>query len=329
MSKVLIRYWAYDRCLANPVKKYTWKEMLDAANRDLEEQDYQPISKTQFFEDMKALQRPPHLAPIETYKEGGKSYYRYSDPGYRFRDQALNELEAEQIRSALMVLGRFKGMPQFEWVQEIIPKIEKNFKLDSQAEVIGFDQNIDLKGLEHFGTLFNAIINKQVLSIDYQSFKNEQSNKITIHPYYLKQYNNRWFLFGYNPAFDSFNNPALDRIISISHLNDQPFIENTSFNFDDYFEEIIGVTKYEGKESTTIKLWFEAEQARYIETKPLHGTQKLKWQGDGSAIVTIEVIPNFELEQLILRSGEKCKVLEPIELVSKIAKRLKLAGDNY
>jgi predicted DNA-binding transcriptional regulator YafY len=112
-------------------------------------------------------------------------------------------------------------------------------------------------------------------------------------------------------------------------LDKEAYIENTFSDFNEYFEDMIGVTKYEDRESRLIKLWFESEQAHYIDTKPLHGTQKLTWQSNGSAIVTIEVIPNMELEHLILRFGEKCKVLEPIELVSKISERLKLASDSY
>lgn len=330
MSKVLIRFWAYDRCLTNPVKKYTWDELVEKANYDLEEQGYKPIGKTQFFEDVKTLQRPPILAPISTRKEGRKSYYFYTDPNYKFRDQKLNVLEADQIKSALMVMSRFKGLPQFEWVHEIIPKIETQFRLENkQSDVIGFDQNIDLKGLDHFDELFNSIVNKQPLSIRYKSFKSKESSQILIHPYFLKQYNNRWFLFGFNPKYSDLNNLALDRIEEITTLDKEAYIENTFSDFNEYFEDMIGVTKYEDRESQLIKLWFESEQAHYIDTKPLHGTQKLTWQSDGSAIVTIEVIPYMELEHLLLRFGEKCKVLEPIELVSKISERLKLASDSY
>ena len=92
---------------------------------------------------------------------------------------------------------------------------------------------------------------------------------------------------------------------------------------------MIGVTKYDDHTSLIIKLWFESEQAHYVDTKPLHGTQKLTWQEDGSAIVTIDVIPNIELEHLILRFGEKCKVLEPNDLVAKISERVRQAANNY
>lgn len=329
MAKALIRYWAYDKCLQNAGIKYTWQDLQNAANQALELQDYEPIGKTQFFQDIKSLKAPPWLAPIETYKIGGQSYYRYSDPTYSIRKQELSEVEAEQVRSALMVLSRFKGMPQFEWIQELIPKIEQSFKLTERPDqIIGFEQNVDLKGLNYFGELFNAILFKRVLKIKYKSFTSDQIIEHIIHPYYLKQYNSRWFLFGKNPMYDGITNLALDRIENEIVNISQPFINNTEYNFDEYFEDIIGVTKPIGKKAEKVKLWFSKTQAPYIHTKPLHGTQKEKWDDNGLTI-TIEVIPNYELEQLILRYGENCVVLEPEELKEKILSRIGKSLSTY
>ncbi len=329
MSKALIRYWAYDKCLKNRGVKYTWVDLQRIANADLDDRGYVPIGKTQFFKDIKALKAPPWNAPIETYKIAGQSYYRYSDENYSIRKQELSEVEAQQLKSALMVLGRFKGMPQFDWVHEIIPKIEQSFNIGGgNRAIIGFDQNIDLKGIEYLGELFNAILFKKVLKVKYKSFTHDQIESHTISPYYLKQYNNRWFLFGRNPKYDGLTNLALDRI---EEVIEQPltYIENTTYDFDEYFEDIIGVTKPVGKKLETVTLWFSFKQAPYILTKPLHGTQRKKSYDESGLIVTIEVIPNIELEQLILRFGENCKVIEPVDLKLKIQQRLNEAIRKY
>lgn len=329
MSKPLIRYWAYDKCLQNAGIKYTWVDLQKVANEDLDDQGYEPIGKTQFFKDIKALKAPPWNAPIETYKVGVQSYYRYGDPNYSIRKKELTEIEAQQLKSALMVLTRFKGMPQFDWVHEIIPKIEQSFKLgDRKEEIIGFDENIDLKGIGFLGEIFNAILFKRVLKVKYKSFTNDEIETQSIHPYFLKQYNNRWFLFGKNPKYKGITNLALDRIEEISG-HSQKYVENTEYNFTEYFEDIIGVTKPYGKKVETVRLWFSKKQAPYILTKPLHGTQKKKTFDDTGLVVTIDVIPNVELEHLILRHGENCKVIEPNELRLKILQRLKEAMENY
>lgn len=320
-----IRFLAYDKCLRNPGRRYTWMDLRDAANRSLEAQSANSIGKTQFFKDMKVLKGPPWFAPIVSEK----SYYRYTDSNYSIINQPLSEIEAEQIKSALVVLSRFKGLPQFEWVHEIIPKIEKNFGLDHRKrEIISFDQNIDLKGLEYLGELFNAILYKIALKVQYQSFKSDQPDYQTIHPYYLKQFNNRWFLLGFNSELKSLRNLALDRIMSIEE-SEELYQENTQYDFAEYFEDMIGVTKPQDAEIQVVKLWFSPGQAPYIDTKPLHGSQKMKLWDENGMIITIEVVPNFELEQLILHFGENCKVLEPVELKDKISSRLQRAGNHY
>src|SRR5690606_4327222 len=166
------------------------------------------------------------------------------------------ETEACQLRSALTVLSRFEGLPQFEWVQELIPKIEQSFKLKENGQgAIGFEQNVDLKGMNYFGELFNAIIFRKVLKIKYKPFTSDRGLDHVIHPYYLKQYNNRWFLFGKNPQYEEITNLPLDRIEGEIEYLSRPFMANTDYNFNEYFEDIIGVTKPPGKMPAIVKLW--------------------------------------------------------------------------
>ncbi len=214
-------------------------------------------------------------------------------------------------------------MPQFDWVNEIIPKIEQQFGLNNEStSIIGFDENVDLKGMEFFGELFNAILYKKPLVITYKSFKSDDSKVFDISPYFLKQHNNRWFLFGQVQRFESLTVLSLDRIERIKESK-ADYTQNTEYDFDEYFEEIIGVTRPEGEQCEKITLWFSPSQSPYIQTKPLHGTQKQKWFEDGSSEVTIEVIPNFELQQVILSYGEHCRVMGPESLVEILSDRVR------
>lgn len=54
-------------------------------------------------------------------------------------------------------------------------------------------------------------------------------------------------------------------------------IENTEYDFnDDYFSDIVGVTKHLESEPQKIRLWVSQSLYPYVHTKPLHDTQKLK-----------------------------------------------------
>src|SRR5690606_38229782 len=90
---------------------------------------------------------------------------------------------------------------------------------------------------------------------------------------YLKQYNNRWFAFGLNADNQIATwNLALDRIEAIEETNLK--YRQSETDWEDYFFDIVGVTRSEGAEIQEIKLNFSADVAPYVLTKPLHPSQK-------------------------------------------------------
>lgn len=327
-KKALTRYLTYDKCLRNTGAKYTWQRLIDEANKALKEEGLEGIGKTQFYADMQYMEFSEWKAPIEKFKDGRTVYFKYSNPSYSINNQPLNVTEAKQLKSALQVLSRFKGIPQFEFINEIIPAIESKLGLVSiEREVMSFESNLDYEGAKFITPLFNAIVNKRSLTIEYQDFKSPLPYSILFHPYYLKQFNNRWFVFGYNEFTKTgYWNMALDRIKTIEETMTK-YIE-TDIDWESYFYDIIGVTKKVNDELQTIKLWFSPNQAPYIITKPIHPSQKIKNSEDGLE-VTISVVPNYELEKLILSFGESVKVISPNSFREIILDRIKNSVKNY
>ena len=190
---------------------------------------------------------------------------------------------------------------------------------DSEKKVIAFETNLDYEGERFIGQLFNAIINKKVLKINYKPFISEEQ-LIIFHPYFLKQYNNRWFVFGYNSELEIETwNLALDRILTMVESNEK-YIENT-IDWEDFFSDIYGVTKPVGVKEEEIELLFSTTTSPYIKTKPLHQSQK-NYETTSGLLIKLKVIPNYELEQLILSFGENVAVLSPISLKEKIKNRI-------
>ncbi len=318
-----LRYQVLDRCFRNPGRKFFWQDLLDEINKALEEYNgpESKIKRRQLFDDIKFMESDQGWSiPLKRHKDGRKVYYRYEDADFSISNQPLNEDEKSQIQSAISVLSRFSGAPQFEWVQEMIPVIQDRLGLKQNSrEVISIESNIDLKGIEHLGTLYDAIVNELVLKVEYKDFKSDESFELTFHPHFLKQYNNRWFAFGLNEEFEIPTwNLALDRIQKIDQIQGDYIL--TEIDWNEYFFDIIGVTRPDDGEVEKVVLEFTKEQAPYIITKPLHPTQKHKWVNE-SLIVAIKVIPNYELESLILSFGEKAKVVELKSLRDKIQKR--------
>ena len=135
----------------------------------------------------------------------------------------------------------------------------------------------------------------------------------------------RWFLFGKSFGYVTISNLALDRMEYIMESN-QEYIE-TDIDFNEYFEDIIGVT-IQNENVLDIVLKVDKTLIPYITTKPLHGSQKI-YDEDDNFEVHLKLIPNYELETLILSFGEKVQVLEPVILAEKVKERINKMKNNY
>ena len=78
-----------------------------------------------------------------------------------------------------------------------------------------------------------------------------------------------------------------------------------------------------------MELIFTAEQANYINTKPIHLSQKSIFLESGELKVVLNLIPNYELETKLLSFGEKVKVVNPLHLINRLKYRLMNASKQY
>ena len=330
-KNAILRYNTLDKCFSNFGRKYYIEDLLEKVNEVLFNFDSQcsGIKKRQLYDDISFMKSEAgYSAPIEKIQEERKPYYRYEEKDFSINKSPLNKNEVEQLKNAISFLQRFEGAPQFEWIYELLAKLNDQFGLkNSDKKVMSFETNIDYSGDDKIMPIFNAIVNERVLEIDYEPF-DKDAYKIKFHPYYLKQYNNRWFVFGLDQEkkFPKCN-LALDRILSINECSEKYII--TDIDWDEHFYDIIGVSTLKNGEIEEVELIFSKKQANYIKTKPLHSSQKAKIIETGELKVRLKLIPNYELEMKLLSFGEKVKVVRPISLKSKISNRLKIAAQQY
>lgn len=327
-----IRYRALDRCFGNFGRRFFIEDLIEACNDAI--YDYtgssEGVKRRQIFDDINFMESDQGWSiPLERHKEGRRVYYRYSEKSFSISNKGINKNEAEQLRESLAILSRFTGLPQFEWVKEIQVRLENTFKLAGNTDaIISFEQNPFLKGLDHFYTLFQSIQNQQALSIKYQGYRQKESSKFIFHPWYLKQYNNRWFLFGLHGELNVLSNLPLDRIIDVSP-SACDYILNSKYDFDELFGDVVGVTVDAEGESQKVLIRISIATWPYIQSKPIHGSQKVLQQTKDYVDVQLDIQMNHEFSALIFSYMDGVEILSPASLRDEFQSRIKIMFDQY
>lgn len=321
-----LRYQILDECFSNVHRKFSLENLIKVCSTKLSAYYGQEItiSKRTIQYDIEFMKGSGgNFAPIEKYKDGRSYYYRYSDFSYSFLKKNIDANEAAALKEAIVTMSRIKGLPGFDWLHKILLQLETSLDIEiSDQHIISFEGNEYLKGIEYLHELYRNITNKEVIKLNYHPFSVHEPFDIILSPYYLKEYNNRWFLLGENHAEEYLQTIALDRIISITIHNEQ-YIEN-ELDFEKYFNEIIGVTNFKVQKVEHVVLEIEEGLIPYLETKPLHHEQWIIGN-----ILELRVKLNYELESAILSFGEKVKVMQPKILKDKIHDRILKMQNKY
>lgn len=329
----LIRLTTIDRCLQNHYRRWTLEDLIEACSEAIYDCEgrTEGVSRRTVQADIQLMRsnKLGYEAPIIVVD---KKYYMYADKDYSITNIPLSDANVNTLQQAMDILRHFQVFSQFSPVTDIIDRLGDHIAVTTKHDIpaIHLEKNERLKGLEHVSTLYQYIISRKAIIINYQSFKSRQPRPFAISPYLLKEYRNRWFIICYDYWRNDICNYALDRIVSIEPCTDKDYQENIFFDPEHYFDNVIGVTKDLNSEAQKVKLRVDNDQAPYVITKPFHSTQEvIKKEADGSIIITINVVLNQELERVILGFGQHIEVLEPRILRHRIKKKLQVAFLQY
>jgi predicted DNA-binding transcriptional regulator YafY len=321
----LIRYRTIDHCLRRVGKRWSWEELAEACGEALRyyiRSDMPNPSRRTIMYDIDHMRHGKlgYYAPI-VYDRGEKTYH-YEDPEFSISNSPLNQEDMQELNQALTILKQFSGFRQVEGIENIITKLEHtmNLQAGNPRQVIQFDHPVNAPGQKWLDRLYESIYNQKPLQLSYQPFHYEEPMLVEVSPHLLKEYNNRWFLIAWNHAFGAISTYALDRIQDLA-AGKTTFQAAPDFDPNRYFKDIIGVSIPEEGVRCTVRLAASAKQARYIQTKPLHPSQVLEAETATEVIFRFQLIPNYELESLILSFGKDLRVLEPRSLLDSVAER--------
>ena len=320
-KNALLRYKTIDNCLRNKYRRWTLEDLVDACSDALYEMEgiRKGVSVRTVQADIQMMRSDKlgYNAPIEVYEQ---KYYRYADDNYSISQMPISPRELEDMRKAVDLLRQLEHFDQFAEMSDIVNRLQDKLaiSLNQRKPIIHFDSVPRLKGLQFLSPLYNYIARKQTLRILYQSFAAETPTAFILFPYLLKEYNNRWFLFGSRQKGMTLFNFALDRIVSVEPVADIPYCENPNFDTEHFFDDVIGVSKNIGNTPRRIKFWASENRSKYIRTKPIHPSQQLLRENpeDGSCVFCIDVVINLEMYSSFLSFGPDIRILSPRNVVS-------------
>lgn len=312
-------------------KGYSKEELIDIVGERIKDYrkptekvaDGKGISKRTIDGDI-AYMRNELGAPIEIDSNGK---YRYDNPNFTTEGIDIDPDALLNLKMAAHLIKNIPGFELYDELQQIINKFEMQADIadDEQQTIILFGSKPDFTGNKYLLNVYEAIANRNVISFLYQPFTAEIPVEITLHPYLLKEYNNRWFLLGLteqnrmeNKLFISVF--GLDRIQGkIKPVSTIEYYYHYDFNPAAYLHHVIGVSVPQEAKVETIQLRFKNTRAAYIITNPLHHSQKKIKTTEAHTVFQFQLIPNRELEALILSYGADVEVLQPETLRNNIA----------
>jgi len=331
-KNALIRYKTIDKCLQNSYRKWTLENLIEACSDALYEYEGKDVkvSKRTVQLDIQLMRSDKlgYNAPIVVYE---KKFYKYDDPNYSITDIPLTENDMNVLSETVEMLKQFKDFSLFSELGGIIQRLEDKVYTEktNSTSIIHLDKNENLKGLEYLDVLYQAILKKICLTIEYQSFKARESTPLTFHPFILKEFNNRWFVIGRKKKNTPVLTLALDRIQKIDYDLKTNYL-NEKFDGDNYYKNTFGVTVLPEEHLKEIILKIDRNNAPYVLTKPFHASQKLlEQQKNGSIMIQLNLHLNFEIERLILGFGEAIEVVKPRVLRNRIKRKLRRAWQAY
>ena len=308
------RYVVIDSMLRNKMRPYPTLEQIVAACWDRLEIETKPNTIAKDIERMRMLPPVGFDAPIkfDRYHWG----YVYTDPDFKIGNLDLTDADIASIKESLALvqsIGAGRIDEKFgHAMQKVLATAAEVFD-QPQSNAASYLQTMSppiSRGFAHF-ELFSRACREQIpLSFVHYGYKKRKFTAVQLHPFLIKEFDNKWYLFGYSENHQEVRHFGFDRIYSPLLLNKpyKRFDQQTTF---DLLANAYGVFPIPDKKKQRITLEVSSLITHYFEAYPIHNSQQIKKHADGTAQITLELVPTIELARLILWHGYHVQQIAP------------------
>lgn len=334
------RYNILDKCFRRRERPLSFQKLLEEVNSKIAEvYPGEGISIRTLRDDIR-LFRDSEIgfgAPLEVERIEGKDVYSYSDPNFSIAQKELLPYEQYLIDAAQQLLERYDGHPKYDKLSEALMLFQEEegaLTIPNYEKILFYDKNEAYEGLTFLKPIFLAIKNQQVLKVKTEKFDGTEKRNFIYHPHILKQYNQRWYVFGLN---EDLNNEhwviALDDRLKGFEILKNIEYKPSETNWDNFFREMIGPTRksqtLENPDPELVVLRFAKHRLPYFKSKPIHPYWDEFAEAGKEDQVFFETIINLELIQQLLSYGKDVEVIEPESLKRKMREHCEVMLQFY
>lgn len=183
------------------------------------------------------------------------------------------------------------------------------------------------EGSQYLSLIVDAIQQRTRLQLTYHSFNRQEQYELTLAPYCLKVFKQRWYVAGCPSTHpDEIRIYALDRMKVMRPTNDS-FVYPSDFHASAFFAPYYGV--FRNANPTLVRIKATDKSAKFLRLLPLHASQKEIRCSEGFSIFEYFIAPTFDFIQELRTHGTDILVLEPKTLVGIFREEAKKAFKMY
>ena len=183
------------------------------------------------------------------------------------------------------------------------------------------------EGTQYLSLIIDAIKQRHQLSFTYHSFNRQEQYELTLAPYCLKVFKQRWYVAGCPSTHpNEIRIYALDRVKDM-RPTDLAYTYPKTFNAKEFFAPYYGVFR----NAEPVKVIIEANptSTQFLRLLPIHESQKELRQFHGNTFFEYYIAPTLDFIQELRTHGTDIRVREPEELVAIFREEAQKAYEMY
>ncbi|MEA3447890.1 MAG: WYL domain-containing transcriptional regulator [Bacteroidota bacterium] len=330
-KQALLRYQIIDACLSNRYHVSNagniagYWPCISLAERISEELGM-PVAARTIRKDISDLKNGVLGIPVPIANKRGMGYH-YTEKGFHLFNMRLNQHEAFHLSEAVHHIDHLMTHQYFRQLSGCLKKL--NYTTIAEEDmVLSLQPYNNPPAYTWLKKVVEAIESRQVMLMEYQPYSPPAQLKIEVHPYLIKEFNQRLYMLGWDNTRQEYFVFGLDRIKALKII-DKPWHSAPDGIKKSYFKDIVGVSLPRHFKVEKVKIEMHKNRLLYVLSKPLHQSQRFVSKNGEWGLLEFDLVVNRDLKQWILEKGKDARVIAPEHLKHEIITEIMTAQKHY